>query len=308
MSSPNAAAFCFRRLSRPPQTGGTFVAPILLRIDSINELTHEVFGPILHVIRFDRDDLPGLIDGINGTGYGLTLGIHSRIDETIELIVNRASVGNIYVNRNMIGAVVGVQPFGGEGLSGTGPKAGGPLYIYRLLRNGPPPRLEGVRDDKKLEHLAALAKWIEGGASGLLNEAEGAQLSETFDRYRINSPLPVEMTLQGPVGEDNRLRFLPRGTILGIVNSIPEALHQFGAAIATGNRFLLQDNEAARRVLDGLPKPLRARIASAAAWETSSFDAVLMSDKARLKQITQSLGALPRPDHPGSSWNSRLQT
>ena len=168
-------------------TGGTFVAPTLLRIDSINELTHEVFGPILHVIRFKRDDLPSLIDGINGTGYGLTLGIHSRIDETIDFIVNRARAGNIYVNRNMIGAVVGVQPFGGEGLSGTGPKAGGPLYIHRLLRKGPPARLEGVRDDKKLEHLAALAKWIEGGASGLLSEAERARLAETFDRYRKDS-------------------------------------------------------------------------------------------------------------------------
>ncbi len=282
----------------PTSTGGTFVAPTLLRIDSINELTHEVFGPILHVIRFKRDDLPSLIDAINGTGYGLTLGIHSRIDETIDFIVNRARVGNIYVNRNMIGAVVGVQPFGGEGLSGTGPKAGGPLYIHRLLRDGPPPQLEGVRDDQKLEHLAALTKWIERGASGLLSKAEGAQLAETFERYRKDSPLPVEMTLKGPVGEDNRLRFLPRGTVLGIANSIPEALHQFGAALATGNRFLLYDNEAARRVLDGLPKPLRTRIASAAAWETSSFDAVLVSDEARLRQIAQSLARCRGPIIP----------
>ncbi len=250
------------------------------------------------MIRFKRDDLPNLIDGINATGYGLTLGIHSRIDETIDFIVNRTRVGNIYVNRNMIGAVVGVQPFGGEGLSGTGPKAGGPLYIHRLLRNGPHPRLEGVRDDKKLEPLAALAKWIEVGASGLLSEAEGAQLAETFGRYRKNTPLPVEMTLKGPVGEDNRLRFLPRGTVLGIAASIPEALHQFGAALATGNRFLLQDNEAARRVLDGLPKPLRARIASAAAWDTSSFDAVLISDKARLQAIAQSLARCRGPIIP----------
>ena len=229
------------------------------------------------MIRFKRDDLPRLIDDINGTGYGLTLGIHSRIDETIDFIVNRARAGNIYVNRNMIGAVVGVQPFGGEGLSGTGPKAGGPLYIHRLLREGPPARLEGVRDETKLELLAALAKWVEGGASGLLSEAEGARLSETFERYRKKSPLPVEMTLTGPVGEDNRLRFLPRGTVLGIANSIPEALHQFGAALATGNRFLLQDNEAASACSMVCRKPLRAHIASAAAWETSSFDAVLIA-------------------------------
>jgi RHH-type proline utilization regulon transcriptional repressor/proline dehydrogenase/delta 1-pyrroline-5-carboxylate dehydrogenase len=282
----------------PSSTGGTFVAPTLLRIDSINELTHEVFGPILHVIRFKRDDLPNLIDSINGTGYGLTLGIHSRIDETIDFIVNRARVGNIYVNRNMIGAVVGVQPFGGEGLSGTGPKAGGPLYVHRLLRHGPTPRLEGVRHDNKLEHLALLAKWIEGGASSLLTEAEGAQLAEAFDRYRKDSPLPVEMTLKGPVGEDNQLRFLPRGTILGIANSVPEVLHQFGAALATGNRFLLQDNEVSRRVLDGLPMPLRARIASAAAWDTSSFDAVLVCEDARAREIAKTLARSPGPIVP----------
>ena len=141
---------------------GTFVAPTLLRIQSIKELTHEVFGPILHVIRFKRDDLPNLIDGINGTGYGLTLGIHSRIDETIDFVTDRARAGNIYVNRNMIGAVVGVQPFGGEGLSGTGPKAGGPLYIHRLLREGPPARLEGIRDENKARTFGRACKMGRG--------------------------------------------------------------------------------------------------------------------------------------------------
>ena len=131
----------------PPECeSGTFIAPTLLEIRSIKELEREVFGPILHVIRFDRSALPRLIEDINATGYGLTLGIHSRIDETIDLIADRARAGNIYVNRNMIGAVVGVQPFGGEGLSGTGPKAGGPLTLHRLLRAGPPPRLEGTRE------------------------------------------------------------------------------------------------------------------------------------------------------------------
>ena len=102
---------------------GTFIAPTLIEISSVSELKHEVFGPVLHVMRFERAGLPRLIEDINATGYGLTLGIHSRIDETIDFIAARAQAGNIYVNRNMIGAVVGVQPFGGEGLSGTGPKA-----------------------------------------------------------------------------------------------------------------------------------------------------------------------------------------
>ncbi|PMY01700.1 aldehyde dehydrogenase family protein, partial [Pseudomonas sp. GW460-13] len=88
---------------------------------------------VLHVVRFPRAALDTMVSQINATGYGLTLGIHTRIDETISHIVSRAHVGNLYVNRNIVGAVVGVQPFGGEGLSGTGPKAGGPLYLHRLL-------------------------------------------------------------------------------------------------------------------------------------------------------------------------------
>src|SRR6478752_1430037 len=111
---------------------GSFFAPTAWEIDSIERLQQEVFGPALHVVRWKADELDKVIDAINATGYGLTLGIHSRIDETIERIVSRARVGNIYVNRNQIGAVVGVQPFGGQGLSGTGPKAGGPHYVPRF--------------------------------------------------------------------------------------------------------------------------------------------------------------------------------
>ena len=111
---------------------GIFFPPTAIEIDKISDLKQEVFGPILHVIRYNRKHLDKVIDAINQTGYGLTLGIHSRINETVEYIRRRAHVGNCYVNRNMIGAVVGAQPFGGEGLSGTGPKAGGPNYLYRL--------------------------------------------------------------------------------------------------------------------------------------------------------------------------------
>ncbi len=113
---------------------GTFVAPAAFRLDSMQELEREIFGPVLHVVTFDASDLDRVVDEINRAGYGLTLGIHSRIDTRIDRICARAHIGNIYVNRNQIGAVVGVQPFGGEGLSGTGPKAGGPLYLLRLSR------------------------------------------------------------------------------------------------------------------------------------------------------------------------------
>jgi RHH-type proline utilization regulon transcriptional repressor/proline dehydrogenase/delta 1-pyrroline-5-carboxylate dehydrogenase len=111
---------------------GTFFAPRAYAIDSIARLEREVFGPILHVVRWRAEDLDQVCEASAHTGYGLTLGIHSRIDETIKRITDRLHVGNTYVNRNIIGAVVGVQPFGGEGLSGTGPKAGGPHYLYRF--------------------------------------------------------------------------------------------------------------------------------------------------------------------------------
>ncbi|MFQ5937377.1 MAG: L-glutamate gamma-semialdehyde dehydrogenase, partial [Acidiferrobacterales bacterium] len=117
----------------PPETKhGTYAAPGAFHLPNLALLEREVFGPILHVIHYAADKLDSVIDAINATGYGLTLGIHSRIDETARYIQQRARVGNTYVNRNIIGATVGVQPFGGEGLSGTGPKAGGPHYLYRF--------------------------------------------------------------------------------------------------------------------------------------------------------------------------------
>jgi RHH-type proline utilization regulon transcriptional repressor/proline dehydrogenase/delta 1-pyrroline-5-carboxylate dehydrogenase len=111
---------------------GSYFAPRAYEVDSLSRLTHEVFGPILHVIRYRAADLDIVLREIQATGFGLTLGIHSRIDSTIEHIARSVRVGNCYVNRNQIGAVVGVQPFGGEGLSGTGPKAGGPHYLLKF--------------------------------------------------------------------------------------------------------------------------------------------------------------------------------
>ena len=111
---------------------GSFFAPRAYELTSLSQLQREVFGPVLHVIRFKGEQLQAVIDQVNATGYGLTLGVHSRVDSTIEHIARSVNVGNVYVNRNQIGAVVGVQPFGGQGLSGTGPKAGGPHYLTRF--------------------------------------------------------------------------------------------------------------------------------------------------------------------------------
>jgi len=111
---------------------GTYVGPAVYEIASADVLKEEVFGPILHVVRYQGGHLDRVVDAINATGYGLTLGLHSRIAAVADFVAERARVGNLYVNRNQIGAVVGVQPFGGEGLSGTGPKAGGPNYLARF--------------------------------------------------------------------------------------------------------------------------------------------------------------------------------
>jgi RHH-type proline utilization regulon transcriptional repressor/proline dehydrogenase/delta 1-pyrroline-5-carboxylate dehydrogenase len=127
----NAKRLC--RLELPPEArNGTFVAPAMYEISSLRDLNRENFGPILHVVRFAAEDLPRVVEDINRTGYGLTLGVQSRIDTVADYVESHARVGNLYVNRNQIGAVVESQPFGGEGLSGTGPKAGGPHYVARF--------------------------------------------------------------------------------------------------------------------------------------------------------------------------------
>ncbi|WP_313166500.1 aldehyde dehydrogenase family protein, partial [Massilia oculi] len=188
----------------------------------------EVFGPVLHIVRYRRAELPSVIDAINATGYGLTLGVHSRIDETIDYIVNRAHVGNIYVNRNIVGAVVGVQPFGGEGKSGTGPKAGGPLYLKRLQR-GAAPLMEHVRQPEAA--LEALIGWLR--ANG---QQPVAALAEGYARTSLNG---VSMDLPGPTGESNRLSFTPRGAVLCAPATSAGLLNQLAASLATGNRALV---------------------------------------------------------------------
>jgi len=114
-----------------PNTGN-FFAPPIIELDRPEALTKEVFGPVLHVVRWKAKDLAKVIEAINATGYGLTLGVHSRIEATIRTVTEALDTGNVYINRNMIGAVVGTQPFGGSGLSGTGFKAGGPAYLMRF--------------------------------------------------------------------------------------------------------------------------------------------------------------------------------
>jgi RHH-type proline utilization regulon transcriptional repressor/proline dehydrogenase/delta 1-pyrroline-5-carboxylate dehydrogenase len=232
---------------------GTFVPPTIIELDSIADLEREVFGPVLHVIRYRRDDLDTLIDAINATGYGLTFGLHTRLDETIAQVTGRIKAGNLYINRNVIGAIVGVQPFGGRGLSGTGPKAGGPLYLPRLVHEvSPAPRGEAVVDPA----LTDLAAWL--NAKG---EKRAAMLALQLDAA---SPLGREVELPGPVGERNLYTLHPRGTVLLAPVSREGLFHQLAACLATGNDVVAEADAALTAVLDELPASVRARIRSGA--------------------------------------------
>jgi RHH-type transcriptional regulator, proline utilization regulon repressor / proline dehydrogenase / delta 1-pyrroline-5-carboxylate dehydrogenase len=239
---------------------GTFVPPTVLEIGSLSELKHEVFGPVLHIVRYRRADLGKVVDSINATGYGLTLGVHSRIDETIDFITERAHVGNIYVNRNIVGAVVGVQPFGGEGKSGTGPKAGGPLYLKRLQRNAAPLLEQGRKPYAALHELMVWARTH--GHEDLVT------LGESYARTQLNG---ITLDLPGPTGERNRLSFSPRGVVLCAAESMKALLNQLAAAMATGNRALLLAS-ADWHLPDDLPAEVKDRIRFIGAQEVAQCD------------------------------------
>ena len=175
---------------------GTFVAPTLIEINAVSDLTHEIFGPVCHVIRYAHDQLSALIDQINALGFGLTMGLHTRSDATMALVRRKAAVGNLYINRNQVGAVVGVQPFGGEGESGTGPKAGGPLYLLRLL------------SDRR--------QATQGPSEALsINEA---------------------ITLPGPTGEHNQYQCVARARVLCLADDFDDRMSQTHAIWAVGGK------------------------------------------------------------------------
>ena len=199
-------------------TDGFFMPPTALRVAGIEDLEREVFGPVLHIARYKAADLDRVIGAINGRGYGLTFGLHSRIDDRVQHVSARIHAGNIYVNRNQIGAVVGAQPFGGEGLSGTGPKAGGPHYLTRFLRHVAPMR---------------------GGAQNAAIQPRDVQcaLDETQP-----SPLPcARLALPGPTGESNQLRLFQRPPLLCLGPGAEVARAQQAAAQALGGLAVLAD-------------------------------------------------------------------
>ncbi len=194
----------------PAPDTGHFIAPTVIRVSGIAQMEREIFGPVLHVTTFKAHELDAVIDAINATGYGLTFGLHTRIDDRVQRIVERVAAGNIYVNRDQIGAVVGSQPFGGEGMSGTGPKAGGPHYLPRFAAS---PALEVQANWARPADLAALARQLT------------IPMPET-------AKTPTDMP--GPTGESNRHSLHPRGPILCMGPGAQAAQKQAEAVRALG--------------------------------------------------------------------------
>ncbi|WP_417804160.1 bifunctional proline dehydrogenase/L-glutamate gamma-semialdehyde dehydrogenase PutA [Thalassospira lucentensis] len=257
----------------PECKDGTFFAPHCFEIPSIDVLEREVFGPVVHVVRFKARDMDKILDQINASGYGLTLGIHSRIDSTVREISHKLRVGNCYVNRNQIGAVVGVQPFGGQGKSGTGPKAGGPHYVERFAKpisTANSASDVAIDDDRapiivkdvlsKAEYadmLKAQEEWqaVDGNARvGILEKlasklsassnqelAAGADHVADFAALSENG-FVAPKRMPGPTGETNDLYCLGRGVYLVQADKDAEpsrVIRHVGAALAAGNAVIL---------------------------------------------------------------------
>ncbi len=195
----------------PESEAGTFFGPTVLKVDGIGDLEREIFGPVLHVATYRAEDIGKVIEAVNATGYGLTFGMHSRIDNRVDETAARIRAGNIYINRNQIGAVVGSQPFGGEGLSGTGPKAGGPDYVARFV---------------KAETRTSAAP------SGKAADPKAVQAA--LDRARAEGALLQAETLPGPTGESNRLMTFGRGVVLCLGPTAEDAKIQAEVARANG--------------------------------------------------------------------------
>ncbi len=262
--------------------------PTIIEIESLSELKREVFGPVLHVVRYRREGLDQLIDDINGTGYGLTFGLHTRLDEMIEHVRRRVRVGNIYVNRNMIGAVVGVQPFGGRGLSGTGPKAGGPLYLRRLVANPLASNSELAAAGAR-RPLLEFVEWLKA-------RGHSAEVAHCLG-YAARSYVGTEIELPGPVGERNVYALHPRGRVLLVPETETGLFLQIGAALATSNEMLIDPAEWVEEALRDLPSAVAVRIKIDRDWSAAGplAAALIEGNEDRLRELNQRISELEGP-------------
>ena len=227
----------------PAPESGTYVTPAVIGVDGIGDMEREIFGPVLHVADYRAHDIDKVVDEINAKGYGLTFGLHTRIDDRVQQIVERLEVGNVYVNRNQIGAIVGSQPFGGEGLSGTGPKAGGPLYVNRFRRTAKTeshaaPEAEEVSRQalsSAIERLDARNWAARPDRVAVLRKALPGRTGAV--RQALSAAAAFDMSAQvlpGPTGESNRLSTYPRGLVLCLGPTTEIALVQALQALAAG--------------------------------------------------------------------------
>jgi RHH-type transcriptional regulator, proline utilization regulon repressor / proline dehydrogenase / delta 1-pyrroline-5-carboxylate dehydrogenase len=232
--------------------------PIAFEIHSLAEVKEEIFGPVLQVLRW-RGEVDALVDQINALGYGLTLGVQTRIDSRAERIAARAKVGNVYINRNMIGAVVGVQPFGGEGMSGTGPKAGGPHYLARFAKTGDAPT---VAMELPSHPAAAAIDWAalqsaqtEWAERKLGERLQAMALLLTADERETLAHHLADIPLPGPTGESNTLRLHGRGVWALLTHGASPAAARLAAlrCLAAGNAVLCVG-----AAVPGLPPQLAA--------------------------------------------------
>ncbi|MHB1110880.1 MAG: bifunctional proline dehydrogenase/L-glutamate gamma-semialdehyde dehydrogenase PutA, partial [Devosia sp.] len=243
---------------------GTFVAPTVLKVSGIGDLMEEIFGPVLHVATFKAEELDQVVAAINASGYGLTFGLHTRIDARVEQLAERIKAGNIYVNRNQIGAVVGSQPFGGEGLSGTGPKAGGPYYLPRFSRP-----LSVPQPSTAINGLSGLSI---GFAIGAVDQVRAG-----LEKAGIQ---PVGTQMPGPTGESNTLSVHPRGVVLCLGPDEASARAQAELALARRNGVLVVA-PGAQRIAEELGKDgaviggVDKRLAPAAIEAGLAVDAVM---------------------------------
>ncbi|NHC62877.1 trifunctional transcriptional regulator/proline dehydrogenase/L-glutamate gamma-semialdehyde dehydrogenase [Paenalcaligenes suwonensis] len=237
---------------------GTFVPPTIIRINSIADVEREVFGPVLHVLTYKRAEQDALLKAINDTGYGLTFGVHSRIDETINRLIDQVHAGNVYVNRNIVGAVVGVQPFGGEGLSGTGPKAGGPIYMNRLLSQRPDHLVLGGKAQKAAanEALDSLQQWADSHGD--------KDLSQSLKKLADVSLFNTRVELPGPTGEANTYSLKGRGAVVCVPATKHGLVLQVATSLASGNEAVIVREgvaaEVVEPVLTQLPEAARKRV------------------------------------------------
>lgn len=239
---------------------GTFVAPTLIEIENIQQLGQEVFGPVLHVLRYSSDQLSSLVHAINSTGYALTFGLHTRLEHRIKSVSSKTHAGNVYINRNIVGAVVGVQPFGGHSLSGTGPKAGGPLFLRRLLKERP---MLSDFTPKRSHLVDLLLSWVDQKA--ILSKEGRAEL----EAIAKHLPYQALVALPGPVGESNTYQLCGKGLILCISNHIEHFIKQILTCLASDNLALCVIHESYATIVEHLPHELRACLSIAETLETA---------------------------------------